>query len=123
MGFLRKPDNLYAKQLPNVNTTGEAKYDEDEEKLNKLQIIIRGMFGGEMEPKYRRRYEDFALNFKAAIFTLIICGGLFMGMIEAGFASEPYTGDRERTDTWFDKCIDATINFVEDGWEKVKNLF
>ena len=127
MSFLKvpSPDKIYRKQLPKVGkTVRPGEYTDYEEKLNNFQIIFRGLLKEEMEPKYYKRYDNFVYNFKVYLFTFIISYGMFYVAFHSGMTTGPMV---EYKETWFDKMLDVTLNFLADQWDalvyNLKKLF
>jgi len=123
MSFLRKPSNLYNKELPKVGRQANPNlsYDDELPKLNFFQILLKGLLKEELDPKHYKRYENFVYNFKVYTLTFLIGYGLFYMVFNSAVMTGPYTGDQEPG--WFDKGLDYVLNFLGDRWDDVKRLF
>lgn len=112
MSFLQKPNNIYSKELPKIGKDANPNltYHDRIEKLNLLQILIRGFFRIEMDPKHYRRYDDFVLNFKVYALTILIGVCLFYMVFHSSFMSEPYNAQSDYD--FRHNYINRFINFL-----------
>lgn len=124
---LQKPEfnKLYRKELPKVGKiVRPEEYTEYEEKLNNFQVIFKGLLKEEMEPKYYKRYDNFIYNFKVYSLTIILGFCMYYFAFFSGMTTGPMV---EYKDTWFDKMLDVTLNFLADQWDalnyNLKTLF
>ena len=123
MSFLKKPINIYRKELPKIGKQANPAlvYEDGDEHFNMFQIITKGLLREEMSPKHYNKYDHFVYMFKVYLFTFIIAYSLFYAVWHSNYMSAPCT-QKEMGDTWFDKMLDTCLNFITDQWEKIRNI-
>ena len=126
--MIEKPKVLYKKELPPVGLKHKfgTYVDDEDEKLNTLQIIQYGLMRKDMIAKYHRKYDSMLLNFKSAMFSVLICLVLMFVIFQSSVMDvklSDVTDDYDASDTYFNRMINYLIESYDGIRYNIGNYF
>jgi hypothetical protein len=126
--MIQKPKVIYKKELPPVGLKHKfGTYVEDEdEKLNTLQIIWYGLTKKDMIAKYHRKYDTMALNFKAASLAIIFGYMILFACVHSSVMDEKVSNipkGYDASDTYFNRGLDYLILSWDGIYYNISNYF